>query len=107
MSDWTVPGEHPDLANYHTHNMFAMPRRVAGELAHDLVQHVVGLLGGAMVTRRLPITPGEQGLGLLVSNIWAASSRSWWGTFGSQGAGLIGTGPNEVRVGGGVGRLSM
>lgn len=66
VSDWTVPAEHPDLADYlsehHTHHMFAMPRRVAGEPAHDLLQHVVGLLGGEMLTRRLPIPPAEPGV---------------------------------------------
>ena len=39
--------------------------------------------------------------------ISASSSRSWQGTFGSWGGGVITRSPNEVPAGGGVGRLSM
>ena len=65
------------LSEYHTHHMFAMPRRVAGEPAHDRLQHVVGLLGGEMLTRRLPIPPAEAGVVYQSGSIWASSSRSW------------------------------
>ena len=66
VSEWKVPAEHPDLADYlaeyHTHHMFEMPGRVDGEPAHDLLEDVVDLLSGEMLTRKLPIPPAEPGL---------------------------------------------
>ena len=63
---WMVPEEEPRLLEHLKHfysiTPFRLPGRVKGEPAHDLLQHVVGEMGGEMLTRKLPIPPAEPGV---------------------------------------------